>query len=68
MSIIKADVCEIEIQEQTAEDAGCKYMVLVKTADINSGAINITKIILTDQKPIIKQTIDDGKTVNVKDN
>jgi|TARA_R100001463_G_scaffold49236_1_gene98953 hypothetical protein len=68
MSITKADVCEIEIQEQTAEDAGCKYMVLVKTADINSGAINITKIILTDQKPIIKQTIDDGKTVNVKDN
>lgn len=68
MSIIKADLCEIEIQEQTMEDAGCNYMVLVKTSNIKTGHINIAKIILTNNKPILKQTIDDGKTVNVKDN
>tara|TARA_B100001175_G_scaffold258023_1_gene226491 strand:- start:2968 stop:3174 length:207 start_codon:yes stop_codon:yes gene_type:complete len=68
MSIIKADVCEIEIQEQTMKDAGCKYMVIVKSGDVQSGSIDLAKIILTDQKPIIKNTIDDGNTVNVKDN
>ena len=68
MSIIKADVCEIEIQEQTAEDAGCKYMVLVKNGNIKTGSINIAKIILTDRKPIVKETIDNGRTVNVKNN
>ena len=68
MSIIKADICEIEVQEQTVEDAGCKYMVLVKTGDIKTGAIDLAKIITTDRKPIIKETIDDGNTVNVKDN
>tara|TARA_R110002074_G_scaffold380674_1_gene559404 strand:- start:649 stop:855 length:207 start_codon:yes stop_codon:yes gene_type:complete len=68
MSIIKADVCEIEIQEQTMDDAACKYMVLVKIADIQTGAINISRIILTDQKPIVKKTIDDGNKVNEQNN
>lgn len=68
MSIIKADVCEIEIQEQTMDDAGSKYMVLVKSGDVKSGCIDLAKIILTDRKPIIKETIDDGKTVNDKNN
>jgi hypothetical protein len=68
MSIIKADICEIEVQEQTVEDAGCKYMVLVKTGDIKTGAIDLAKIITSDRKPIIKETIDDGNTVNDKNN
>ena len=68
MSIIKADVCEIEIQEQTMDNAGCKYMVLVKVGDIKTGAIDLSKIITSDRKPIIRQTIDDGKTVNDKNN
>tara|TARA_A100000172_G_scaffold29279_1_gene17333 strand:+ start:1153 stop:1359 length:207 start_codon:yes stop_codon:yes gene_type:complete len=68
MSIIKADICEIEVQEQTVEDAGCKYMVLIKTGDIKTGAIDLAKIITSDRKPIIKETIDDGNTVNDKNN
>jgi len=71
MSIIKVDVCEIEIQEQklsTEDNAACKYMVLVKTGDIKTGSIHIAKIILTDRKPIIRETIDDGNTVNDKNN
>ncbi len=67
-SIMKVDVCEIEVQEQTTEDAGCNYMVLVKTGDVKSGSIDLAKIILTDQKPIIKKTIDDGTNVNEKNN
>ena len=68
MSIIKTDVCEIEIQEQTMDDAGCKYMVLVKVGNIKSGAIDLAKIITSDRKPIIKETIDDGNIVNDKNN
>jgi hypothetical protein len=68
MSIIKADVCEIEIQEQIMEDADCNYMVLVKTGDVKSGCIDLAKIILTDRKPIIKKTIDDGRTVHEQNN
>ena len=71
MSIIKVDVCEIEIQEQKfskEDNAACKYMVLVKSGDIKTGCINISKIILTDRKPIIRKTIDNGHTVNEQNN
>lgn len=68
MSIIKTDICEIEIQEQTMDDAGCKYMVIVRSGDIQSGCVDLAKIVLTDRKPIIKETIDNGRTVNVKNN
>tara|TARA_R110000796_G_scaffold30873_4_gene82252 strand:+ start:1014 stop:1229 length:216 start_codon:yes stop_codon:yes gene_type:complete len=71
MSVIKTDVCEIEIQEQEfskEENAACKYMVLVKTGDIKTGSIHISKIILTDRKPIIRKTIDNGHTVNEQNN
>ena len=50
------------------DDAGSKYMVLVKSGNVKSGCIDLAKIILTDRKPIIKETIDDGKTVNDKNN
>ena len=67
MSITKADVCEIEIQEQTAEDAGCKYMVLVSFEGPNKSK-EIAKVLLTNSKPHIRQTIDNGNIVNEQNN
>tara|TARA_R100000742_G_C4259998_1_gene77811 strand:+ start:537 stop:746 length:210 start_codon:yes stop_codon:yes gene_type:complete len=69
MSIRKAKYCEVEIQEQTAEDAGAKYMVVVSYEPEDKFSKEIISIVLTNNKPHIKTTIDLGdKIVNVKDN
>ena len=63
MSIIKASIVEVEVQEQSAPDAGAKYMVVVRYEPIGKEQSDILQIILTNQKPIIKETIDLGDRV-----
>jgi len=65
MSIIKAKYCEVEIQEQTAEDAGAKYMVVLSYEPKDKLSKEIISVVLTNNKPHIKTTIDLGdKIVN----
>ena len=66
MSIIKASIVEVEVQEQTVPDAGAKYMVVVRYEPDGKQQSDILQIILTNQKPIIKQTTDLGDRVVVK--
>ena len=63
MSIIKASIVEVEVQEQSAPDAGAKYMVVVRYEPDGKQQSDILQIILTNQKPIIKQTMDLGDRV-----
>ena len=63
MSIIKAKRCEIEIQEQTIEDAGAKYMVVLSYEPEEKHSKEIISVVLTNHKPIIKQTMDVGNAV-----
>ena len=63
MSIIKASIVEVEVQEQSAPDAGAKYMVVVRYEPDGKQQSDILQIILTDQKPIIKETMDLGDRV-----
>jgi len=68
MSIRKAEYCEVEVQEQTAEDAGAKYMVVVSYEPEDKFSKEIISIVLTNNKPHIKTTIDLGdKVVNTKE-
>ena len=64
MSIIESDKIDIEIQEQQ-EHAGCKYMVLVSFEGPDQSK-EIAKVLLTNNNPHIRQTIDTGNVV--KDN
>ena len=63
MSIIKASIVEVEVQEQSAADAGAKYMVVMRYEPIGKQQSDILQIILTNQKPIIKETMDLGNRV-----
>jgi len=64
MSIIKANIIEVEVQEQAAPDAGAKYMVVIRyEPEGKEQSDDILKIILTNKKPIIKQTVDLGDKV-----
>ena len=63
MSIIKAKKCEVEIQEQTAENAGAKYMVVLSYEPEDKESKEIISVVLTNSKPIIKQTMDLGSAV-----
>ena len=65
MAIVKSEKIEIEIQKQVMADAGCKYMVLVKSENDNK---NKLKILTTDIEPIIKFSEDNGRIVVVKKN
>ena len=58
MSVIKASIVEIEVQEQSAPDAGAKYMVVVRYEPEGKEQSDILQIILSNQKPIIRQTMD----------
>ena len=69
MSIIKANRCEVEIQEQTNPDAACRYMVVLSYEPEYALSKEIISVVLTNNKPIIKKTKDLGdKIVNAKDN
>ena len=65
MAIVKSEKIEIEIQKQVMADAGCKYMILVKSENNNK---NKLKILTTDIEPIIKFSEDNGRIVIVKKN
>ena len=67
MSIIKANKCEIEIQEQTIEDAGCKYMTVLSYEPEGKFSKEIITVVLSDLKPTVKKTIDLGNRVVEKD-
>jgi len=60
MSVIKSKFCEIEIQEQTLsteDNAGVKYMVVLSYEPEDKLSKEIVSIVLTNNKPIIKQTL-----------
>ena len=63
MSIIKANKCEIEIQEQTDPDAACKYMVVLSYEPEYTLSKEIVSVVLTNNKPIVKQTMDLGNRI-----
>ena len=65
MTIVKSEKIEIEIQKQVMADAGCKYMVLVKSENDNK---NKLKILTTDIEPIFKFSEDNGRIVIEKKN
>jgi hypothetical protein len=65
MTIVKSEKIEIEIQKQIMSDAGCKYMVLVKSENNSESKL---KILTTDIEPIIKFSEDNGHIVVVKKN
>ena len=65
MAIVKSEKIEIEIQKQVMADAGCKYMVLVKSENNNK---NKLKILTTDIEPIFRFSEDNGRIVVVKKN
>ena len=66
MSIIKAAKCEVEIQEQTAADAGAKYMVVLSYEPEGLQSKEIISVVLTDTLPYLKQTIDKGNIIEEK--
>ena len=60
MSVIKAKFCEIEIQEQTLsteDNAGVKYMVVLSYEPEKTNSKEIISIVLSNNKPIVKQTL-----------
>ena len=63
MSIIKAKKCEVEIQEQTVEGAAAKYVVILSYEPEGEFSKEIISIVLSDLKPIVKQTIDLGDRI-----
>jgi len=63
MSIIKAKKCEVEIQEQTIKDAACKYVVILSYEPDGKFSKEMISIVLSDLKPIVKQTIDLGDRI-----
>jgi len=63
MSIIKAKYCEVEIQEQTMPEAGAKYMVVLSYEPEDKFSKEIISVVLTNNKPKIKETIDLGDAV-----
>ena len=65
MTIVKSEKIEIEIQKQAMVDAGCKYIVLVKSENNNKSKL---KILTTNVEPVIKFSEDNGRIVMVKKN
>jgi hypothetical protein len=67
MALIKAEKVEVEIQEQQMTQAGCRWIVILKIE--NGSSIDIPSLIMTNKKPLLKQTIDLGdKIINAKSN
>ena len=64
MSIIESDKIDIEIQEQTDPDAGCKYLILVSYEGPNQSK-EIAKVLMTNNKPHLRQTVDEGNVVGI---
>ena len=63
MALIKAKKVEVEIQKQTLDKAVCKYVVILKYEPEDYISTEILSVVLTDEKPIVRQTIDDGDKI-----
>jgi hypothetical protein len=63
MALIKAKKVEVEIQKQTLDKADCKYVVLLKYEPEDYISTEILSVVLTDEKPIVRQTIDLGDKI-----
>ena len=63
MALIKAKKVEIEIQKQTLDKAASKYVVLLKYEPENYISTEILSVVLTDEKPIVRETIDLGDKI-----
>ena len=63
MALIRAKKVEVEIQKQTIAKADCKYMVLLKYEPEDYISTEILSVVLTDEKPIVRQTIDEGDKI-----
>ena len=48
MSIIKARIVEVEVQEQASPDAGAKYMVVLSYEPVGLHSKEIVSVVLTD--------------------
>ena len=65
MRIQKAEKLEIEIQKQTMDKPGSKYLILIKS---QNGINKFLKLFTTNIKPILKFSEDNGKIVIDKTN
>jgi len=63
MAIVKAKKVEVEIQKQTIAEADCKYMVLLKYEPEDYISTEVLSVVLTNEKPIVRQTIDKGDKI-----
>ena len=63
MALIKAKKVEVEIQKQTLDKAECKYVVLLKYEPEDYISTEILSVVLTNEKPIVRQTIDEGDKI-----
>ena len=63
MALIKAKKVEVEIQKQTLDKSACKYVVLLKYEPEDYISTEILSVVLTDEKPIVRQTIDEGDKI-----
>ena len=63
MALIKAKKLEVEIQKQTLDKAECKYVVILKYEPEDYISTEILSVVLTDEKPIVRQTIDLGDKI-----
>jgi len=66
MTIINANLVEIEVQEQSlsiGNKLSKKYMVQVKYEKNRCNSVEIASILLTDSKPLIISSIDTGTVV-----
>ena len=66
MAIISAAHCEVEIQEQTIEGAAAKYVVILSYEPEGEFSKEIISIVLTNHKPHLKETVDNGNSITDK--
>ena len=63
MPVIDSRFAEIEIQEQTMPGAAKRYCIIVKFEPTEHKSLEIQSIILSNHKPFLKWTRDNGKFV-----
>ncbi len=64
MALIKAKKVEVEIRKRFKRlTSDTKYMVLLKYEPEDYLSTEILSIVLTDEKPIVRQTIDYGDKI-----
>ena len=63
MAVTSAKLVEVEIQEQLLPDPKCKYMLVLRYQPENKESNELLNIVLTNEKPLVRHTIDDGSCV-----